>query len=580
MSAARPAADAAASRWLGAQARTVRVWTAVAAAAGLVATVAWIGFAAVLAEIAARWIGQGAAAPATATLIALAPAFLLARSVSLAGRDWAGCRASLQLRMRVRDDLLDALTRLGPLRAGAGSDGALTTVLVEQVDALDGYVARYRPQCVLAVGVPMLVLVAVLPHSWLAALILAATAPLIPLFMMLVGQGAAAANRQQADALAVLGGRFLDLLRGLPALRRAGRSEWGAAVVYEGAQAYRRSSLRVLRIAFLSSTVLELFASIAIAMVALYLGLALLDRFAVGHYGEPMRLNPALFVLLLAPEFFAPLRQLGADYHLRAQAVAAAAAIADLQCRAPVAAVPAGAAPAPRATGPASIEFDRVSLRHADGRLALDEVSFRIAPGERVLLRGASGSGKSSVLALLAGFVMPTGGQIRVDGVDLQSWPRQAWWKRLAWLEQRPEWFAGTIRDNVLVGLDGADTARLWRALAGAGLAADVQALPEAADTHIEADGGGLSGGQLQRLALARALARAADVWLLDEPLAQLDPDTASDLRRTLAEASRNGTVVMASHHDGDPAEAWVDRCIMLSAGRVLDDRPTTRGPR
>lgn len=591
------APDTAARHWLDAHTRAVRVWTGLAAAAGLAATLAWIGFAALLAGIAAHWIGQPDTRPSTAAALALAPLLLLGRSLSLAVRDWAGSRASLRLRMAARDALLDALARLGPLRAAAGSDGALATIVVEQVDALDGYVARYRPQRVLAIAVPLLIVIAVLPRSWLAALILAATAPLIPLFMLLVGQGAAAANRRQAEALATLGGRFLDLVRGLPALRLAGRTEWGAAAVHDGAHGYRRSSLRVLRLAFLSSTVLELFASLAIAMVALYLGLALLGRFPAGHYGGPMQLDSALFVLLLAPEFFAPLRQLGTDYHLLAQALAAATAIADLLRRAPPsrttdtvgsntdashtgesdgASSNADLASAGR-SGPAAIEFDRVSLRHADGRLALDRISFRVAAGERVLLRGASGSGKSSVLALLAGFLAPTGGCIRIDGYDLATLPRSSWWPRLAWLEQRPEWFAASIRDNVLIGIEEADPVRLRRALTDAGLAADVEALPDGVQTRIDADGGGLSGGQLQRLALARALVREAGIWLLDEPLAQLDPETAADLQRTLATASRGRTLLMASHERTQAADAWIDRIVTLATGRIVEDRPAVR---
>lgn len=565
--------EASAQAWLGAQAGSVRRWTWAAAAAGLAAAAAWIAFAASVAGVAGRWIA-GEAAPGSA--IVLMPVLLVLRSALLATREWAGSRAGLRLRERLRGRLLDALEHLGPLRAAAGSDGALATVIVEQVDALDGYFARYRPQRLLAAGVPLLVVAAIVPHSWLAALLLAATAPLIPAFMVLVGHGAAAAGRRQAAALATLGGRFLDLVRGLPALRLAGRTGWGAEGVREGAHGYRRRSLQVLRIAFLSSTVLELFASAAIAMVALYLGLALLGRFPVGHYGQPMTLEPALFVLLLAPEFFAPLRQLGTDYHLRAQALAAAGPIQDLLRRAPAQALPAAATVPARPPGPPVIEFDAVSLRHPDGRLALDRVSFRIAAGQRVALTGASGSGKSSVLALLAGFVAPTAGRILVDGVGLAAWPRSAWWRRLAWLEQRPEWFGASLRDNVLVGLDRDDDARLAQALAAAGLAADVAALPEQAETVIGSAGIGLSGGQLQRLALARALARQADLWLLDEPLAQLDAQTAAALRTSLAASSRGCTLLIATHDDDETllAGGWIDRRIVLAGGAVAGDAP------
>ncbi|MBN8739773.1 MAG: thiol reductant ABC exporter subunit CydD [Lysobacterales bacterium 69-70] len=541
----------------------MRGWTATAAAAGTAATLAYAVFAAALAAIVASWTGTGTVGRGAWIALVLA---LVARSALNALREAGGAQASLILRRQVRKDLLAALERLGPLRHRAGDDGALATVAVEQVDALDGYVARYLPQRHVAAFVPLLLWLLVLPRSWLAALLLLATAPLIPLFMLLVGRGAARASEAQAGALGRLGAQFLDLLRGLPTLRLLGATARGAARLAASAEDYRQRMLAVLRLAFLSAAVLELFASIGIALVALYLGLALLGRFDIGHYGVPLRLDTALFVLLLAPECYAPLRQLGVDYHARADALAAAAAI-DAIC---------AAAPPPRAAGTQTIsqaaapaiEFDAVTLRHADGRVALQDLNLRIAAGERVALRGASGAGKSTVLALLAGFVAPTAGTIRVDGVDLAALDRDAWWRRLAWLEQRPECFRRPLRENVLLGLAD-DDARLWDALAGAGLAELVRALPNGADSVPGEADGSLSGGQLQRLALARALAREADVWLLDEPLAHLDPATAAALRQRLAEASRGRTVLIATHSDEDLA--WVDRVIELGGGRLRE---------
>jgi ATP-binding cassette subfamily C protein CydD len=534
-----------------------------AVAAGTGATLAYAAFAAALAAIVASWSGAGPVGAGTWIVLSLA---LFARSALSTLRDACAARASLAVRAQARRDVLAALERLGPLRHRSGDDGALATIAVEQVDALDGYVARYWPQRHVAVLVPLLLWVLVLPRSWLAALLLLATAPLIPLFMWLVGHGAARASEAQAGALGRLGAQFLDLLRGLPTLRLLGATARGAARLSAGAEDYRRRMLAVLRLAFLSSAVLELFASIGIALVALYLGLALLGRFDVGHYGVPLRLDTALFVLLLAPECYAPLRQLGADYHARADALAAATAI-DTVC---------AAAPPPRAAGtrtisPAAapaIEFAAVTLRHADGRVALQDLNLRVAAGERVALRGASGAGKSTVLALLAGFVAPTAGTIRVDGVDLAALDRDAWWRRLAWLEQRPEWFRRPLRENVLLGLAD-DDARLWDALDRAGLAEVVRALPNGADSVPGEADGSLSGGQLQRLALARALAREADVWLLDEPLAHLDPATAAALRERLVEASRGRTVLIATHSDDDLA--WVDRVVELDGGRLRD---------
>lgn len=556
-------------RWLAAQIAPVRGWIAGAAVSGVVATAAYAAFAAILAQLIGRW--SRGDLPASSWLLAGAiPSALIARSVLHGLKEWAAARASVEVRLRVRDSLLDAYAALGPLRSSAGSDGALASVLVDQVDALDGYVSRYRPQQLVVLAVPLLIVVLVLPWSWLAASIMLGCGPLIPLFMVLVGRQAAAASTQQAGALAQLGGQFLDLVRGLPSLRLLGRVESGATRLDAGAQDYRRRSMQVLRIAFLSSAVLELFASIAIAMVALYLGLALLGRFTAGHYDVPMTLDRALFILLLAPEFFAPLRQLGSDYHARAQAIAAASAIRGVLEKVPAVtrAMDATTGYSDAATEPAYIEFDNVTLRHADGRVALDGVSFRIERGDRVLLSGDSGAGKSSVLALLAGFVTPTSGRVLIDGQDLVQRDREAWWRDLAFLEQRPEWFSASVRDNVLIGLDRDDRVRLWSALERAGLADDVRALPSQADTPLGQAGGGWSGGQLQRIALARALARDAALWLLDEPLAHLDRETADALRVSLDAGSRGRSVLIASHADAD--RDWVDRIVMLDHGRLV----------
>lgn len=616
-----PEGQALAQAWLNQACASVRRWSALAVAAGVAASLAFAGFAWAVAALVAAWLAP-AAAPDLRLLLAIA-LLLLLRSALLALRDWAGACAAVALRERVRGELLDALQRLGPLRSRAGDDGTLASLLLEQVDALDGYVSRYLPQRHIAALVPLLLLLLVIPQSWLAALLLAITAPLIPLFMTLVGWGAAAAAQAQAAALARLSGQFLDLVRGLPTLRLLGAVERGAQSLAASAAEFRQRSLSVLRLAFLSSAVLELFAAVSIAMLALYLGLALLGRIDIGHYGRPLHLDTALFLLLLAPEFFAPLRQLGSDYHARADALAAAQSLAGLQARAAelgaaagssgAVAGPAGAAaapddsaalqiaaapvptPAPTLTPTVAsasaasvadveisysdstttaaapdIEFDHVSLRYPDGRYGLHDVSFRIAAGEHVLLRGPSGSGKTSVLALLAGFAAPSSGRILVDGQDLATLDRTAWWRRLGWLEQRPEWFRLALRDNVLLGLERGDEARLWNALQQAGLDAVVRTLPQGVDSVLGAADGSLSGGQLQRVALARALAREARLWLLDEPLAHLDAETAQDLRATLAAAGRGRTVLLASHA---PEESrWIARELRLERGRLCHD--------
>lgn len=562
--------DAVALAWLRDRQAPLRGWITLASAAGIGAHLAFALFAFALARTFGAWLASSPGA-ASAFWLALMPAALLLRSVLAALRDWAGLRAGIALRQRARSEVLDALERLGPLRAGAGPDGALATLVIEQVDALGDYAGRYLPQRTIAAGVPILLVALVLPHSWLAALLLLATAPPVPLFMGLIGRGAATASLKQAQALAILGGRFLDLVRGLPTLRLLGRAADGGAWLAADAAQYRERTMGVLRLAFLSSAVLELFASVAIALVALYLGLALLGRFDIGHYGHPMTLGRALFILLLAPEFFAPLRQLGVDYHVRAAALAAAGQVATLLAAMPEPRNVEAASRMPPETPQAAafIEFERVALRHADGRVALRDVSFRIEAGERIELRGASGSGKSTVLALLAGFVEPSEGVVRIDGAPLAALDRAAWWRRLGWLEQRPEWFRMSIRENVLLGLGPEAEPRLRPALEAAGLADTVCALPQGV-AAVPGEDGTLSGGQMQRLALARALARKADVWLFDEPLAQLDPDTSAQLRVTLADASAGCTVLMASHEEHSPE--WIGRRLTLEHGRLVSD--------
>lgn len=555
-----------AHRWLHGHERHVHRWIALASACGAAATLGFALLAAAIAQVAQGWI-DGSAPPAGAFVMATAGALL--RGVCLALRDWAGLRASVTVRARARNEVLDALARLGPLRARAGDDGALASVAVDQVDALDGYFRRYLAQRHIAVIAPLLVLALVVPRSWLAAAVLLATAPLIPLFMLLVGLGAAEASRQQASALARLSAEFLDLVRGLPALRLLAAANAGARRLAEGAQDYRRRMLAVLRLAFLSSAVLEFFAAVSIALVALYLGLALLGRFNAGHYGAAMTLQSALFILLLTPEFYAPLRQLGSDYHARAEAQAAAEAVIAVGRLAPSETRWRSSAE-PMASSAPAIEFEAVSLRYGDGRTALESVSLRIAAGERVALRGASGAGKSSLLALLAGFVAPSEGRILIDGVELTSLQRQDWWQRLAWLEQRPEWLRASVRDNVLLGLDGAG-AKLQPALQAAGIAAVVAALPRGVDSVLGEDEGALSGGQLQRIAVARALARDARLWLLDEPTAHLDAEAVDAVFDAVGEASAGATLLLATHTAALPR--WIERELVFERGRLVVDR-------
>lgn len=484
------------------------------------------------------------------------------RLVLLWVKDVLGVQASLTVRQRVRQQLLTKLAQLGPHRSRFGSDGALSTAVFEQVDALDGYLARYIPQQTLVLVIPLIILIVVWPISKLAVLIFIGTAPLVPFFMILVGKGASAASSKQFKAMAIMGGQFLDLMRGLPTLKLLGRTRLGRDRLDQSAEQYREKTMSVLRLAFLSTAVLELFASLSIAMVAVFLGIGLLEQLPWAKGEVPVPLASAMFILLLAPEFYQPLRQLGSDYHARAHALGAAETLQ------PILAAPVvhSEGRAQAQSEPATIEFVDLSWQ-PNNRDVLSQINLTVRPGERIALIGDSGAGKSSLLHMLLGFTAPTSGDILLNGKALKDYQLSSWRQQLVWLAQRPEWFSGTIADNLKIGKPMATDDDMWQALQQAGAIGFVRQLPDGLNSRIGEGGIGLSGGQLQRIALARAVLSSAATWLLDEPGAHLDRATASELRKQLALASTGKTLLMATHDLADLD--WVDRIIRVQNGRI-----------
>lgn len=483
-----------------------------------------------------------------APLLAL-PIILAARAGLAWGQEKAAFTTSSRLRATLRHSLTTRLMRLGPAWAAHGESGGRVTLLLDQVEALDGFYARFLPQMALALLVPALLLAAVFAVDWLAGLILLMTLPLIPVFMVLVGWGAQAAQARHLTALERLGAHFLDRLRGLETLHLLGRAAAEVEQVRRAAEAYRHRVMAVLRIAFLSSAVLEFFASVAIAMVAVYVGLSLLGQFPLTLRAEPVTLFSGLFVLLLAPEVFAPLRQLAAAYHDRAAALAVAERVQ---------ALPPEATTAP-VTLPdwSGLLLDRVRVRYPGAAApVLDNFSLRVEPGQWLGLNGPSGVGKTTVLRVLLGFLEVERGVVSCPA-------------RVGWVGQNTHLFHGTVAENVRLGWPDASDAEVLRALERAGLAGVVAALPKGLDTPLGEGGFGLSGGQAQRLAVARAWLVDAPVLLLDEPTASLDPHTANRLLDALAELAQGRAVLMVSH---DPRTlARTDRVITLT-GRGLAD--------
>ena len=471
----------------------------------------------------------------------------------------AAQRASARAKSELREQLLARVVELGPVAAAERGTADLTTLATQGVDALDGYFSRYLPQLVLAVLVPVSVLGVVLGQDWVSALIIAVTLPLIPVFMIVIGLATRQRTERQFRTLQVLAGRFLEAVAGLPTLKVFGRAKAQAAVIRDVTDTYRRRTMHTLRLAFASSLVLELIASLSVAVVAVSIGLRLLSGELSFHAG--------LFVLLLAPEAYLPLRAVGANFHASAEGLAAAEQVFTvLETELPA----VGSTldfPDPSVAG---LEVSGLTVSYAGrGRPALDAVTLSVRPGEILALTGPSGCGKSTLLSVLLGFVRPDSGEVSVGGVDLAEIDPTAWRAGIAWVPQRPHLFATTLDANVRLGRPDAPGAAVDAAVEGAGLGALVRRLPQGLATPLGEGGAGLSAGERQRVALARAFLRDAPLLLLDEPTAGLDGATEAGVLDAVRRLARGRTVLLVAHRPALVAIA--DRTVELPAAAALE---------
>jgi thiol reductant ABC exporter CydD subunit len=534
----------------------------------LVIAQAWT-MASVVDRVFLRGAGLADLAGAIATLVALA----FGRAALAWSADVRAQRAAARAKLDARRQATAALLARGPLDASRGQTGDVVHLLSSGLDALDGYVAQYLPQARLASVGPGLVLVAVLWADALSALVLAITFPLIPLFMVLIGGAARERTRRQWVTLARMSARFLDAVQGLPTLKAFGRTADEVATLTDRTERFRTLTMEVLKLAFVSSLALELLATIGTAIVAVEVGLRLL-------YAK-LALQPALFVLMLAPEFYRPLRALGSAYHASMAGREVSERLAEfIGPGGPIAVTPArqrrngpAEASAPQdldVRGPLTVVFEAVSCTYA-GRHepALENASFTLRPGSTVALVGPSGSGKSTCANLLLRFVEPSAGAIRVNGVDIGSLPATRWRHLVAWVPQRPHLFHGTVRENLLLGRTRTTTAEgdLWQALEQAAARRFVEALPQGLDTPIGERAARLSGGQAQRLAIARAMLADAPLVVLDEPTSQLDPWTEPEIQAAIARLRAGRTVLLIAHRFSMVRRA--DQVVLLSSGRV-----------
>ena len=541
-------------------ARAARGYLAVVVVLGLVLTALVLAQAGLLARAlagAAPGVGAVALWPVLVSLLAV----VLARSVAVYGGEVAALRASASVKSQLRRRLAAQVLRLGPAWLGGQRTGEIATLATRGLDALDPYFARYLPQLVLACLVPLAVAVRVALADWISALIIVVTLPLIPVFTVLVGLPARARALRQWLLLARLGGHFLDVVEGLTTLKVFGRARPQAEVIGRVTDEHRTATMSVLRVAFLSALVLELTAALATALVAVEVGLRLLG----GHIGY----EAALLVLLLTPEAFLPLRAVAMHFHASMEGMAAAGRVCDL-----LDIKPSRTGAAPRASaavdlGRQAITLDGVCLSDPGrDRPALDGVSLTIAPGERIAVAGASGAGKSSLLALLLRFVEPSDGRIEAGGLPLDSIATDAWRRQIAWVPQHPALMSGSVAANIALGQAGASRDAIAFAAGLAGADGFIRALPHGYDTPLGERGLRLSAGQRQRIALARAFLRDAPLLLLDEPAAHLDPVTAGQILGAVERLMAGRTAILVSHGVRWPGGA--DRTLTLDGGRVV----------
>ena len=495
--------------------------------------------------------------------------FLLAslvRAGCLLGREQAGFRAGQAVRQQVRRLLLDRMGQLGPAAVGQRPAGEWLTLLLEQVEELQDFFARYLPQMTLSVVIPLLILAVALPQNWAVALIFLGTAPLIPLFMILVGIKAADANRRNFQALSRLSSHFLDRLQGLATLRLFYRSHQEKTMVESAAEAFRVKTMQVLRLAFLSSTVLEFFASVSIALTALYLGMSYLGYLDFGHWGTDLTLFTGLFLLLLAPEFYQPLRELGTFYHARAQAIGAGDRLMHF-LKEPVPERSEGGMDCPVQPA-AEIICEGLTVRAPGSeKLLLDQLSFTVAPGERLAVVGVSGAGKSTLLNVLLGF-LDYQGSLRINGIELRELNPAHWRQQLTWLGQNPLLVCGSVRENIRLGRSDLSDEDIHTALQLAHADEVVTHLEQGLDTQLGEAASRLSVGQAQRVALARAVARPVQLVLLDEPTASLDHISEQLVDDGIQRYSTGKTVVMVTHRPTQVQGA--DRVLVLDDGKLV----------
>ncbi len=552
------------NKWLKQQSKLAKRWLMIAISLGVLSSVFLIAQAALLASILHQLIIENVDKSELVGHFAGLALSVVGRAGCTWGREIAGYRCGEQIRIYIRQLILDKLRELGPAYIKGKPAGTWATLLLEQVEDMQDFFSRYLPQMSLSVMIPFIILVVVFPVNWAAGLIFLITAPLVPMFMALVGMKAADANRKNFKALQRLSGHFYDRLQSMTTIRLFDRTNAETEVLKGASEVFRTRTMDVLKIAFLSSAVLEFFTSISIAMTAVYFGFTYIGELNFGHYGAGITLFAGLFILILAPEFYQPLRDLGTFYHAKQQAVGAAESIVEF-LETDITKVKSGNTQLDPAQG-INIEATDLKVLSPEGVQLVGPISFALNTRQSTALVGPSGAGKTSLINAILGF-MPYEGSLKINGIELRDLDLASWRKTISWVGQNPLLLHGSIRDNVTLGKHDIADQVVENALEQSFASEFVN--EHGLDYMISDRSGGLSVGQSQRLALARAMIQDGQFWLLDEPTASLDTRSEQLVMKGINSNIESRTALLVTHQLA-PLKS-VDNILVMRDGGLVE---------
>lgn len=552
------------NKWLKLQGKLAKRWLLISVSLGVLSSVILLAQAGLLASILHQLIIENV------NKSELTPYFIgliltvAGRSACTWGREIAGFRAGEQIRIYIRQLILDKLKAVGPAYIKGKPAGTWATLLLEQVEDMQDFFSRYLPQMSLSVLIPLVILVVVFPTNWAAGLIFLITAPLVPFFMALVGMKAAEANRKNFKALQRLSGHFYDRLQSMTTIRLFNRTKVEEETLHGASEVFRTRTMDVLKVAFLSSAVLEFFTSISIAITAVYFGFSYIGELNFGYYGAGITLFSGLFVLILAPEFYQPLRDLGTFYHAKAQAVGAAESIVEfLNTDVSQQSTGINTIPTPESI---QIEAKELVVSSPEGIQLLGPINFKIEAGKMTAVVGPSGAGKTTLINALLGF-LPYEGSLMINGTEVREADLTNWRDQISWVGQNPLLLHGTIRDNVTLGSKDVTDKQLDSVLEQSFAAEFVS--QHGLDYQISDRSGGLSVGQAQRIALARAMLQKGNFWLLDEPTASLDARSEMLVMKGLNNKTEHKTTLIVTHQLSQLKS--VENILVMQSGSIVE---------